>query len=346
MAVSEVTIWMDRITLYLALCNSVILFLILLVQLIQNPKTKQHIRLQTRSNAAKIMSGFALGTLLSSIIYTTQRIISVYGIGNCNIHLVLAASLWMTAKVNMYLFFICRLHVAFNDSMFKFSNTLFFVLYSIVVIAYISDILVYVIWGSGTKLYDNNSQPFCANSSPLWTLMYSAVCDLIISSLLCYLFVKRLFKAFFQCQELDKSKVLITISRIAKYITLTVIGVNTTFFALLFFGILKWFTFIALDLILNGWCVFLIYSKNKKLFNVFCGICHRGIGKCFYKCIQCTKAIDSNSTQEKSQFLEVYEYGLETKTNEIPSQSNETFDEERAEITSNAISKLKPKSIK
>ena len=111
-----------------------------------------------------------------------------------------------------------------------------------------------------------------------------------------------------------------TISRIAKYITLAIIGVNTTFFAMFFFGWLKWFTFVAIDLIINGWCVFLMYSTNTKLFNIFCGFCHKLTGYCFYRIIKCTK-LQNNDDKDKaseSQFLEVCGYEM---TN-IPSQTN------------------------
>ena len=65
-------------------------------------------------------------------------------------------------------------------------------------------------------------------------------------------------------------------------------------------AITAWITVLAIDSVVNCWCVFLMYKYNQKMFRFICGGCHRCIVNCIYCCIQCRKGL------EKEEFLQVY----------------------------------------
>ena len=192
---------------------------------------------------------------------------------------------------------------------------------------WLSSIGIYSFWSSAVKLYDADNQPFCVPTSPFWTFIYLAVTDFVVSTLLAYLFVKRLARRctsflvhvgasdrmFLVHVGASDRMTLKTISRIAKYVTLGIIGVSTTFFSLLLFGTLHHFTFIALDVFITGWCVLMMYARNARLFSLSCGRCHRLTGRCFFRCVrtQTLKKIKSisqdNASLAENMCAEIYE---------------------------------------
>ena len=207
----------------------------------------------------------------------------------------------------MYIFFILRMDVAFHDSAFKYSKIMFSILYSLVIISCFSQLTIYIFFSKGQLITINqdliNKQQknyylthFCGNSTPFWVLIFSAILDLFLSSLLCGLFVQRLFKAFISVEHDNKNHVTKQLYKIAKYITLTIVGVTTTFCSLVIFGLTSWYILISIDLIINSWCVFLMYRKNRSSFNMLCGICHKCVGRTCFWCIQCLNIIDDDGT--------------------------------------------------
>eukprot|EP01084_Bolivina_argentea_P022257 41363_1 len=283
--ITSETVWMDRTSFMVATINGLILLLTLIIQLYCQNKTKTLLQI-------KVFNLFAILTIFCSISFCVQKTFASFGIFSdsdyhCKLHVQLGALFYFSMKHAMYLCFIMRLHVAFKDSTLKFTNKMFALLYSLIIISFSTQLAEYILFGNG-KLYtdyDNkNNIPYCISLCPHWTRIYNAFCDLIISVLLCVLFVKRLFKAFVLSQQFhNDAAIQVEISKIARYITLTIIGVTTTFMALILFAITTWFIWISIDIVINCYCIFLLYKANINSFNTMCGLCHVCVGYSFYK---------------------------------------------------------------
>eukprot|EP00484_Ammonia_sp_Unknown_P020002 CAMPEP_0197030494 /NCGR_PEP_ID=MMETSP1384-20130603/9722_1 /TAXON_ID=29189 /ORGANISM="Ammonia sp." /LENGTH=356 /DNA_ID=CAMNT_0042459861 /DNA_START=35 /DNA_END=1105 /DNA_ORIENTATION=- len=280
-------IWTDRILLYAAALNALIILIILSCQLHHKSKRKSSnlsaAKVANNVRQTRILNTFALSVPVITAIYTSQRAISRLGIGNCKLHTIFAGFLWTTVKLMMYLFFIARLDVAFRCSAFKFSRTVFVFLYILVVFAWATSNLEYIIWGDAIKVsIADLNLTWCASISPPFTLIYFAVCDVTICVFLTFLFSKRLLDAFYvKKQATNKQELNKVIKTVARYVTLSIVGVSTTVLSLLILAFTGNFAAMALDMIVNNHCIFLMYSVNLKYFHCVCGPLHSCIGKCF-----------------------------------------------------------------
>ena len=138
-----------------------------------------------------------------------------------------------------------------------------------------------------------------------------------MSVILSYLFVNRLLTVFAESRkaggnEHRPDKFMAKISVLARFVTLAIVGVTSGFLAMVFFGLIKWFTFLLTDIILNGWCIFLMYSENQKFFYVLCGYCHTCTGKCVLYFVD---------RKSKKTFLQVYK-SVDLAANITAPQSN------------------------
>jgi len=159
---------------------------------------------------------------------------------------------------------------------------------------------------------------------------YLACCDFCISSSLTTLFVKRLFDAFYVNHNNKNKKGLTKVTKeIARYVTLTIVGVMTTIIALLVFSLTSWFTAIAADLMINNHCIFLMYNENAKYFNCICGPFHKLVGKCFNFCIRCNaKKSDGDEEEFGAEVVKIYDVSQ--------FQSETSKDSKQLEISQNA----------
>eukprot|EP01084_Bolivina_argentea_P112394 200452_1 len=301
------TIWLDRISLAVAFLNALVLLIILLYQWAKINKAKSPSRSTMRlESPTKWLNITAVLLLLSTMAYTIQRgLFSAYGIGNCTIHLYVATALYLLIKNLLYIFFIIRLDAAFRYSTFEFSSITFNILYILVFISYVSQLTIQILLGKGVKVYIDSTSAYCAADSPYWIRIYYGLSDLLMSIFLTTLFIRGLFRAFVKCIKKTKKGVFNhqlykQISKISQYVTLTIVGVNTTFASLLIFGIASWFWAISLDLIINCWCIFLMYRNNRYWFKIICGPLHRSIGKC------CYRVVKNSSYLEETSFMSVF----------------------------------------
>ena len=76
---------------------------------------------------------------------------------------------------------------------------------------------------------------------------------------------------------------------------------------LIIFGITSWYSSICIDLIINSWCLFLMYKKSGKMFNFLCGYFHILITKCVYKSALFIKAIKIEKKQNTKQKIPSFE---------------------------------------
>ena len=202
---------------------------------------------------------------------------------------------------------------AFRDSTLELSSKLFTFLYTLIGIGFVTEIgVLFAVWKGERVTLSDNLGSYCASVSPVWAFIYLAFWDITISTLLCLLFVQRLFKAHLACKSMDDKTNNRWIRNIAKYVTLTVVGVCSTFIGLFIVAGTSWFSIAGIDSVINCWCVYLMYSQNGRLFVKICGKCHKCMGKCIYCCIQCKQGM------EKSEFLAVY------SRRETPVEMNES----------------------
>mmetsp|Transcript_55418 Transcript_55418/g.49900 ORF Transcript_55418/g.49900 Transcript_55418/m.49900 type:complete len:429 (-) Transcript_55418:35-1321(-) len=320
MMVSSGTIWMDRLSFMTAIINGLILLCLFITQLCNRMKNEK-VALNI-----KIFNIFAVLTIFCGVTFCIQKIFASFGIFSdsdyhCELHVELGALFWLSMKHAMYICFILRLHIAFKDSLFEFSNKLFIFLYLIMIISYTSQLLAYIIFGDG-KLhidYDKDNQiPYCISDCPMWIRLYNAFCDFIIMILLCVLFIRRLYKSFILSQQHNQNSsfVVCEIAKIAQYITLTIVGVITTFIALILFGITSWFVWISIDIMINAWCILLMFKTNQKLFNKICCIFHKCVGYSFLKILECNQDITDHRNEKidpQNTSRDFKKYSLENK---------------------------------
>ena len=197
----------------------------------------------------------------------------------------------------MFVFFSCDEYLTGLDVAFRLSNTFkmsriwFFILYGIIGTAWLTQqILISIFWrGVFIKAFD---AVFCATSAPLW--MYwggLAAWDLFISSLLCYLFITRLWKAQKRRSSVSSNEGSKFLHQIAKFVTITIVGVMTTLITFVLVGFTSWISLVALDTCVNAWCVFLMYGKNKNLFEKLCFSCHKCVEYCCLGYVKIQRAI-------------------------------------------------------
>ena len=115
----------------------------------------------------------------------------------------------------------------------------------------------------------------------LWTVIWDGVISI--------LFICGFFKAHKICESMHGQISNKWMSNIIKYIILTVIGSVTTFVILLELVINSWISGVAIDSIINCWCIFLMYNHNQKLFDFICCGCRQCIGNCIYFCVECNR---------------------------------------------------------
>ena len=191
-----------------------------------------------------------------------------------------------------------------ESSQFKMSKTLFSFLYTLITLVSVAGIMILVFVWEGRRVIvgDDEFGNYCSGTAPLWAFVVGALFDSIISTLLCVLFVRQLFKVHLACRGMNDATNDKWIGNIAKYVTLTVVGVGSTFAVFFVFGLTAWFTFVAIDHSVNCWCIFLMYRYNRKLFRCICSGCYKCIGNCVYCCIQYSK----DKELEMTEFMHVY----------------------------------------
>eukprot|EP01084_Bolivina_argentea_P264187 447422_1 len=301
--VSMVSIWCDRVTLFVGFVFGFSLCIILLKQLIcDSTSTKK-----TMDIHMKTMNFFAILAISVSAFYCGIRVIGSFGIIkedilNCSIQSLILVFAWTTAKQLLYLFCTSRMDVAFRlSAAFKMSNTIFTALYTLIIFGYVVQCILFIIFWDGTR-YEFSGNEYCTSVAPIWLFGIMAIWDLTMSSLLCSLFAHRLFKAHAQMQELNSKQTRKALSNIAKYVTITLVAVISTFIALFMAGITSWYTVAAIDSMINCLCVFVMYKKNQKIFTFVCGGCHNCVGSCFNRCIKNGK----NGKNTQDSFLKIY----------------------------------------
>ena len=289
-----ITIWIDRGSLTSAILNGLILFIVIIIQTVHRMKEMEKFSFGT--------SIFNLSAVLSILFCSAMgilRLLSLFGIYtdcdyHCTLYVELGAFFWLSMKLWMYICFITRLDVAFRDSMFEFSHKVFTFLYLLIIIAYITQLSLYIILGEGTYDVDEDDIPFCVSIIPIWLRLYALVCDAVISTLLSILFIRRLFQAFIMSRQHNNHHFVESeLSKIAQYITLSIIGVLSTSIALILLSTTKWFVWMYLDLIVNCWCIFLIFRVNNRWFNVVCCVCHKCVGLSLYKIMEWNHVFDA-----------------------------------------------------
>ena len=180
---------MDRLSFITAIINGLVLLCLLITQLCN--------RIKKAALNIKVFNLFAILTIFCSVTFCIQKIFASFGIFSdsdyhCKLHVELGALFWLSMKHSMYTCFIIRLHFAFKDSTFQFSNKLFIFLYLTMIISYSSQLLLYIIFGDGKLHIDydqDNNIPYCVSNCPFWIRIYNAFWDFIIMILLSVLFI-------------------------------------------------------------------------------------------------------------------------------------------------------------
>jgi len=271
------TIWMDRVAVMLAAVHNCTLLSLLVFQLKKSSKKQKNLDWHIR-----LMNTWAICTIFVYTCYNALRAPVSFGSfkHNCTLQSALLATVVTTGKLFSYLFYTSRLDVAFRYSHYQMSRTAFSAVYSIIVIGYATQqLLIGIFWkGIFITKYHN---VFCATDAPEW-MYWGTVAgwDFIVSCLLFYLFITRLWKAQFRRSSINHQDVDTFMVNIAKYFTLTIVSILTTLVCITISGLTSWITLVAIDTCVSCWCVFLMYGTNRIIFQNLCSCCHKSMQRC------------------------------------------------------------------
>jgi len=317
------------VTLPIAAINGFVLFGILWVQVFGDKSTSK-----LYDGPTRIMHGFAMAALFLSALYCGIRVPVSFGaiptdVLSCTGQSMVMVFIWTSSKQFLYLFCTARIDVAFrNSQQFKMSSRVFTFLYAMILFGAALQFVVFSLFWRGRRVGD-----YCASDAPVFTFGIMAIWDITMSATLTVMFIKRLFAAFLSVQGMDSKTNQRWLYKIAKYVTLTIVGVVTTQMALLGVGLTSWLTLASADSMINTWCIFMMYSKNRKWFTVLCTRCHRVTGMCIFCCAGCCNDLN------REDFLGAYEE-MATRTESQMAKSINLSTTDASAVTSPAGSQI------
>ena len=200
---------------------------------------------------------------------------------------------WMIYKFSLYFLFSERLFSVFangSDLCFKpaqiyFTRTVL-LLWAFILIA----LSIYFCDGTKSKNIANH----CMNTSPFWIYAVIVLSDICIVSVISILLSRRLLALHFQIMQSNltntknENNMDSTLQIVRKSALLTFIALFSTEISLILTSAVGatglW---LALDCIVNAWCVMLIFSAYSKVYKIMCGCCKNCISMRCLACYSC-----------------------------------------------------------
>jgi len=224
----------------------------------------------------RLMNYSALCAIFINGLYNLLRFPVSFGIrslGNCGFQSGFLAAIWATARLCTYCFFVSRLDVAFRySSEYRIPRSGFAALYGLIVFSFVAEMIIIIIFWAG-EFVDIEGTLYCATAAPEWTYGYLSSWDFIISATTAFLFVSKLWKVQSHRSSVDAKAISMFWTNVSKYMTLSIVGVLTTWATILTVKLLGWIILVAIDTSVNSWCVFLAYGANRKTFDRMCKYC-------------------------------------------------------------------------
>ena len=273
---------MDRIAVILGGIHNYVLFSLLLWQL---HKRQQKMEFSTNM---KIMNGFALLSLFLNGFFGLARAPVSFGvwpesITSCTLQSAFMAIIWFSGKLSLYVVCIMRLDVAFRNSQFQLNMKSFTFLYGLIGIGYVTQLIIVLLFWNGTMV-TSWGLTYCAPDVDAWVFLVLVLWDFIVSCSMLYLFVKKLYQCQANRRSVSDREQTKFWSLVTKYVTLTDVGVLSTILGGFGIGATQWVVFTVIDTVINSWCVVLMYSDNKKMYDKLCFCCKKYCGQmCIYK---------------------------------------------------------------
>ena len=279
--VSIETIWLDRICVIFGGIHNACLLILLSYQLHNRRKSIQF----TRNMIA--MNTLALITLFCNSLFGFIRAPVSFGVwptelGDCTFQSAMLVVIWLSGKLSLYMVCITRLDVAFRDSYYSLGVKDFVFLYVLIAVGFIAQLITIIIVWRGIMVTQWDIK-FCAPDTPDWVFFFLVSWDALVSICTLYIFVKKLYQMQASRHSVSETDQLNFWTLVTKYITLTDVSIASTMVCLLAVGITSWITFSIMDTMINSWCVVLMYSDNKNLFNRMCYCCNV---YCGHKCVE------------------------------------------------------------
>ena len=245
--------------------------------------------------------------------------------------------IYQTYKGMIYILFLERLFLVFQQSTYKFSKS-FIISSRAFIILFVSVCIVLIICiTNGTIINETNA---CKADIPQWSTSIIIIADLIIMYLISTLFSRRLlllscsltslqfnnftkhnknnnkhdktYDAYYRNVKIAKKSTLLTLSAIL-----------TTILSLIVIGFLGQSSMCAaIDSMVNCWCIMLMFAIHNKLYNIICGktelLIHSKCLSC-YSCNCCCRiTINNTNNGNKTPHILSIPSNTRTSTNTTP----------------------------
>eukprot|EP01084_Bolivina_argentea_P175985 304623_1 len=201
-------------------------------------------------------------TGIVSMIYTLNLIF----FEGCKYGGIIASIFYALGKTMMYFVFIYRIYNIYCDSTFAYNTKILFTMVIIIIIWTLINIIVNTMTVHEFK-DEINGSVFCGVNILLPVAGSSALLDMIINFLCCYLFTKPLLKLTHM--EVDGHSSALK-SVIVKFTILTFTAVISTVLLSVMVGITKLSTFGAVDVIINCFCIMFFNKQYHHYYKIIC----------------------------------------------------------------------------
>eukprot|EP01084_Bolivina_argentea_P216692 368070_1 len=183
---------------------------------------------------------------------------------------IIGSCLYAMAKMFMYLVFIYRLKIVYDDSLFEYNSKVIYIMVIIVIVYQVVLMIANAFTISTTIVYIENSDfGVCATHYVFGIIESVVILDLITNALCCYLFIKPLIILSKDNKDnTPHSKGMFLM--VQKSTVLTFVAVMSTFILLLTVSISGLSALVAIDIIINCVCIMLF---NKNYVSYFKSIC-------------------------------------------------------------------------
>eukprot|EP01084_Bolivina_argentea_P095599 171848_1 len=200
------------------------------------------------------------------ILTGTCGVLTVLGVHPCGVYAMIGPSLYITAKMFMYLIFVYRLHAVYTQSAFEYSTRVLWVLFVVIILITILNIVLNLFTLHLHVTYDENGNKTCFVTAAIYIYGITIIFDLIISTLCCYLFIKPLLHLNKNNKAGSQHLRMVLI----KMLVLTFVAVFTTFLFIGGMGVTRLMALIGIDTSINAICIMFFNKAYDHYFRIIC----------------------------------------------------------------------------
>lgn len=234
---------------------------------------------QNHKKATYILPIFCYSSYLIACVSALLAVAASSSDKMCSITARLASVSYTFAKMWMYLVFVYRLKIIYDDSMFSYKHNIIYIMMSGIII-YSMGIIIATLLLVSTDVSGSN---ICGIIWVFGILEAQVLLDLLTNSLCCYFFVRPLKILLKKDEDSDKDNMRHREKMyfiIRKNVILTFVAVVSTFFILVFLAISGLNAFASIDVVFNCFCIMMFNGEHIRFYNSLCCLSKKVALKC------------------------------------------------------------------